>query len=190
MAAMSEVTRLLTAIRAGDEQATGQLLPIVYDELRRLARLRMVQERPGHILQATALVHEAYLRLMGDASPQWDCRGHFFAAAAEAMRRILIEHARSRNALKRGGHLERSDGVVEVAASSPDVKFEDVLALDEALTRLAAEAPAKAQLVKLRYFAGLSLEEASGAMNISLATAKRYWVYARAWLYKALEASE
>jgi RNA polymerase sigma factor (TIGR02999 family) len=193
---MSEVTQLLNAIRQGDSQATADLFPLVYDELRRLARSRMAHERTEHTLQATALVHEAYLRLVGDApipagsagSPGWDGRGHFFAAAAEAMRRILIEHARGRNASKRGGghrRVELSDECASIDSLSSDVA--DLLALDEALERLAIEAPAKAQLVKLRYFAGLTLEEAADALGVSLATAKRHWAFARAWLFNALE---
>jgi RNA polymerase sigma factor (TIGR02999 family) len=184
---MSDVTRLLDAIRLGDRQASDRLLPLVYEELRRLARAQMVQERPDHTLQSTALVHEAYLRLIGDGFVSLECRGHFFAAAAEAMRRILIEHARSKNAHKRGGGQKRVDLDGDVPAiTSPADEFVDLLALDEALAKLAAEAPQKAQLVKLRYFAGLSLEESAKAMNISLATVKRYWAYARAWLFKEL----
>lgn len=187
---MSEVTQLLAAIGAGDEQATRLLLPLVYDELRRLARAHMARERSDHTLEPTALVHEAYLRLIGEAthSPCWTGRGHFFLAAAEAMRRILIEHARSRNSLKRGGDRRRSElDADQVAKSSLDLEFADLLSLDEALKQLEAEAPAKASLVKLRYFAGLSLKEAADAMNISETTAKRYWVTAKAWLFDALE---
>lgn len=184
---MSEVTELLDAMGKGDADASARLLPMVYDELRRLARSHMASERADHTLQPTALVHEAYLRLIGNATPQWDGRGHFFGAAAEAMRRILVDHARSKNAAKRGGQLDRVSLDGDVAAKSPEIGFADVLALDEALVRLAAEAPAKAELVKLRYFAGLNLEEAAAAMDISLATAKRYWVFARAWLYKELQ---
>jgi len=195
---MSEVTRLLDLVREGDQQAAAELLPVVYQELRRLARSHMAAERAGHTLQATALVHEAYLRLVGDqarngapsgsGASAWDCRGHFFAAAAEAMRRILIEHARSRNTAKRGGQqgrVELSDQ--RAAIDSQSSNLADLLALDEALQRLAVEAPAKAELVKLRYFAGLSLEESAEAMGISLATAKRHWAFARAWLFNALE---
>ncbi len=188
---MSEVTQLLSAIGQGDRQATAELLPLVYDELRRLARAHMAGERAEHTLQATALVHEAYLRLVGDSDTPWDNRGHFFSAAAEAMRRILIEHARSRNAQKRGGALERvelNDALSPLAL--PAENLENLLALDEALTQLAIEAPAKAELVKLRYFAGLSLEQAADALKISPATAKRYWAYCRAWLYKRVAARE
>jgi RNA polymerase sigma factor (TIGR02999 family) len=187
---MTDVTRILSAIEQGDPHAAAELLPLVYDELRRLAAERMAHERPGQTLQATALVHEAYLRLVasperdfGESAPQWNSRGHFFAAAAEAMRRILIDSARRKRRPKHGGHLQRVDldDAVE-AAQVPD----HLLALDEALTRLAAAEPAKAELVKLRYFAGLSLEDAAACLRISRATAKRYWVVARAWLYDDL----
>jgi RNA polymerase sigma factor (TIGR02999 family) len=188
---MSEVTQLLTAISSGDGQASERLLPLVYDELRRLARAHMANERSDHTLQATALVHEAYLRLVGEANPRWDSHRHFFSAAAEAMRRILIEYARGRNTAKRGGQrkkLDLPDG--EAAPASPAIDWDDVLSLDEALAKLAEESPARAELVKLRYFAGLSIEEAAQAMNISTTTAKRYWVIARAWLFKELEGQE
>jgi RNA polymerase sigma factor (TIGR02999 family) len=188
---MAEVTRLLAAIEKGDTNATGELLPLVYNELRRLAQAYMAQERSDHTLQATALVHEAYVRLIGDVDPQWDGRGHFFSAAAEAMRRILIEHARRKNSQKRGRHYRRIE--LDSAApslASPGDNLHDLLALDEVLAKLETEAPAKAQLVKLRFFAGLTLEEAARAMKISPATAKRYWVYARAWLYNTLNPPE
>ena len=187
MGAMSEVTRLLTAIDKGDPRAAEELLPLVYGELRRLARARMKEERAGHTLQATALVHEAYLRLVGDGASRWDGKGHFFAAAAEAMRRILIDHARSRQALKRGG--ERNRVEVEegqVAISSPCDKVDDLLALDEALERFSQEDPEKAKLVKLLYFAGLTLGEAAAALGLSRTTAHRQWTYARAWLRDAV----
>jgi RNA polymerase sigma factor (TIGR02999 family) len=187
---MSEVTQLLHAVSRGDEQATAKLLPLIYDELRRVARSRMVQERADHTLQATALVHEAYLRLLGDADPRWDGRGHFFAAAAEAMRRILIDHARAKNAAKRGGQLEQVDLNDCPEIETPAGNDVDVLALDEALAKLATTEPDKAQLVKLRYFAGLSVEEAAKAMDISQATAKRHWAFARAWLYNELNPGE
>jgi RNA polymerase sigma factor (TIGR02999 family) len=186
---MAELTRLLNQVDPGNHRAAKDLLPLVYEELRRLARARMVQERREHTLQATALVHEAYLRLVGDGA-DWDSRGHFFAAAAEAMRRILIEHARARKSLKRGGGLERValDGVGEaLPVISPFHDIEDLLALDEALQRFAVEAPDKVNLVKLLYFAGLSLEEAASAMGISKTTAHRNWIYARAWLLDAME---
>jgi RNA polymerase sigma factor (TIGR02999 family) len=184
---MSEVTRLLVAMGQGDTDASAELLPVVYEELRRLARARMAQERAEHTLQATALVHEAYLRLIGEANPQWDGRGHFFAAAAEAMRRILIEHARRKNALKNGGGRERhelSDALPTIAAPCDNV--DDLLALDEALQRLAAEDHGKAELVKLLYFAGFNLEEAAAAQGISRTTAYRHWLFARAWLHDAI----
>lgn len=184
---MSEVTELLDAMGQGDENASAKLFPLVYEELRRLARAHMAAERVDHTLQPTALVHEAYLRLIGETTPQWDGRGHFFGAAAEAMRRILVDHARAKGAAKRGGQFERVPLEKNVGGSSPEVDFADVLSLDEALVKLETEAPAKAQLVKLRYFAGLNLDEAAAAMGISLATAKRYWVYARAWLFKEMQ---
>jgi RNA polymerase sigma factor (TIGR02999 family) len=182
---MNEVTRILSALEQGDPQAGQQLLPLVYDELRRLAAQRLAQEPPGQTLQPTALVHEAYLRLVGkDDGPAWDNRGHFFAAAAEAMRRILVENARRKRSHKHGGGLKRHDAEgAELAAAEP---VEDLLALDEALDRLAARDPLKAELVKLRYFAGMTIDEAAGALGISAATAKRYWAYARAWLYQAV----
>jgi RNA polymerase sigma factor (TIGR02999 family) len=184
---MSEVTRLLVAIGQGDTHASEELLPVVYEELRRLARSRMAQERAEHTLEATALVHEAYLRLIDDESVRWDGRGHFFAAAAEAMRRILIEHARRKNAVKHGGGRERielSDELPPIA--SPCDNVEDLLALDEALQRLAEEDASKAELVKLLYFAGLNLEEAAAAQGISRTTAYRHWLFARAWLHDAI----
>src|SRR5262245_22602304 len=182
---MSDVTRLLDAMGRGDPRAGEQLLPLVYQELRALAARNLAQEKPGQTLQATALVHEAYLRLAGhSADENWNGRGHFFGAAAEAMRRILIENARSKKRLKRGGNPPRIE--LDEACIVSDVPSDDVLALNEALERLAIESPPRADLVKLRYFAGLTIEEAAAAMNISLATAKRYWTYSRAWLYHAL----
>jgi RNA polymerase sigma factor (TIGR02999 family) len=187
MTQMSDVTRLLNAIHEGDTQATAELLPIVYDELRRLARAHMANERAEHTLQATALVHEAYLRLVDDAHSQWDGRSHFFAAAAEAMRRILIEHARRKNAQKRGGDHERVDLHDDLPAIvSPCDNIDDLLALNDALDRLAAADPPKAELVKLLYFAGLNLEEAAAAQGISRTTAYRHWLFARAWLHDAI----
>jgi RNA polymerase sigma factor (TIGR02999 family) len=182
---MSEVTRILSAIEQGDPHAAEQLLPLVYDELRRLAAARMAHEKPGQTLDATALVHEAYLRLVGaGANKRWDGRGHFFAAAAEAMRRILVENARRKKSLKRGGdrHREELDGDRLVAP----MPREDLLALDEALARLADRDPVKADLVKLRYFAGLTLDQAAAALSLSPATADRYWAYARAWLHQEI----
>jgi RNA polymerase sigma factor (TIGR02999 family) len=186
---MNEVTRILSAIDQGDPLASEQLLPLVYEELRKLAARRLTNEKPGQTLQATALVHEAYVRLVGpDGGRNWDGRGHFFAAAAEAMRRILIDNARRKRTGKHGGGLRRQElDEVEIVAGEP---VEDLLALDEALGRLAAEDPAKAELVKLRYFAGLSIEEAAAALGISVATAKRRWVYARAWLFRAVEGTD
>lgn len=180
----SAVTQLLDRIGAGDLLATDALLPVVYDQLRRLAAARLAGEAPGHTLQATALVHEAWLRLVGDEAKHWDHRGHFFAAAAEAMRRILVESARRKQRLKHGGGWQR---VPEDALIAPELLLDDdVLAVDEALTEFAAESPDKAQLVKLRYFAGLSESDAAAALGISRATAARWWAYARAWLYDRL----
>jgi len=180
---MTDVTRILSDIEQGDPKAAEQLLPLVYDELRKLAARRLAHERPGQTLQATALVHEAYLRLVGSRPEQgWDSRGHFFAAAAEAMRRILVENARRKGRQKRGGH--RTQVELDEADLACRMPPEDLLALDEALARLAAEDPVKARLVELRFFAGLSVEEASKALGVSAITAKRYWRYARAWLHR------
>jgi RNA polymerase sigma factor (TIGR02999 family) len=185
---MSEVTRILSAI-GRDPQAAEQLLPLVYDELRRLAAEKMAQEKPGQTLQATALVHEAYVRLVDvDVPPNWNSRGHFFAAAAEAMRRILVDTARSKGAEKRGGGRRRVEGGLdEVAARQHDQKL---LALDEALARLEQLDPPKAHLVKLRYFAGLTIREAADTLGVSTATADRYWAYARAWLQREMAGAE
>jgi len=181
---MSEVTRILSAIEQGDPSAAEQLLPLVYDELRQLAAQKLAQEKPGQTLQATALVHEAYLRLVDVEKVQhWNSRGHFFAAAAEAMRRILIDNARRKRRPKHGGARQRLDLDEVLSVAGPR---QDLLALDEALTRLAAQEPVKAELVKLRYFAGLSLAEAAVFLGLPLATAKRYWSVARAWLFAAL----
>src|SRR5262249_50268172 len=185
LACMSDVTRILSALEQGDSAAAEQLLPLVYDELRRLAAERMAQEKPGQTLQATALVHEAYLRLVNVEQVQhWDSRGHFFAACAEAKRRILIECARRHHAQKRGGDLERID-LSELAQPAKDQPV-DLLALDEALKRLEELQPQKAQVVKLRFFAGCSLEETAEMLGISRATAQRSWAYARAWLFGQL----
>ncbi len=184
---MCKVTRILNAIEQGDTQATDRLLPLVYEELRLLAAQRLSHEPPGQTLQATALVHEAYLRLVGDEPRSWENRGHFFAAAAEAMRRILVERARARLRLKRGGNLQR------VAMEGDDLPKgeppETLLALDEALARFAEEDPVKAELVKLRYFAGLTIPQTAEALGISKATAERYWSYARAWLFHEINKS-
>ncbi len=178
---MSDVTRILSAIEGGDAQAAERLLPLVYDELRKLAAQKMAQENPGQTLQATALVHEAYIRLVdAEKAQHWNSRGHFFQAAAEAMRRILIDNARHKASLKRSGDLRRvslDDVEISVADS-----FDWMIALDEALTRFAEKDPQKADLVKLRYFAGLTIQEAATALGISMATANRHWSYARAWL--------
>ncbi len=184
---MSEVSRLLDAAAAGDRRAAADLLPLVYDELRRLAAARMAAEAPGQTLDATALVHEAYLRLVGPADDgRWDGRGHFFAAAAEAMRRILVEAARRKQAGKYGGGkvrvaLEAVDGVADPAG--PDDRL---VALDSALTRLGREEPEVAEVVNLRYFAGLTIEQAAAALGVSVRTANRHWAFAKAWLYREL----
>jgi RNA polymerase sigma factor (TIGR02999 family) len=182
---MSDVTQLLTAAAAGDRQAAADLLPAVYAELRQLAAARLADERTGHTLQPTALVHEAYLRLVGDQ--RFDHRGHFFAAAAEAMRRILIDDARRQAATRHGGGMHRRDLDPDAAATAEP--RDDLLALDAALDRLAAEDPLKADLVKLRYYVGLSLADAAAALGLSERTAGRHWAYARAWLRRAVERS-
>lgn len=185
---MADVTQILMAVQQGQENATEQLFPLVYDELRRLASQRLVSERAGQTLQATSLVHEVYLRLVDvSRSPSWTSRGHFFAAAAEAMRRILIEEARKRNSQKRGGR-QRRVSLDEAATLLPeeDNAAGDLLALDEALANLETASPEHARLVKLRYFAGLTIEEAANSLDISVSTAKRQWVYARSWLYGQL----
>jgi RNA polymerase sigma factor (TIGR02999 family) len=183
---MASVTHILSRLEAGESAAANELLPQVYEELRELAAARLQREKPGQTLQATALVHEAYLRLVdGGADQPWDNRGHFFAAAAEAMRRILVEHARRRASLKRGGGFARVEPN-DLASSDRDVPL-DLLALDEALHQLEAEAPDMARLVKLRYFAGCSLEDAAQMLGVSRATAQRNWAYARAWLFGQLQ---
>jgi RNA polymerase sigma factor (TIGR02999 family) len=182
---MPAVTRLLDAAAAGDPKAAADLLPLVYDELRKLAAARLAAEAPGQTLQPTALVHEAYLRLVGpDAGRPWDGRGHFFAAAAEAMRRILIDQARARACDKRGGRLRKLD--VDAADLATTATPDQLLAVDEALARLAAADPVAARLVELRYFAGLSVAAAGAAAGVSTATAYRLWNYARAWLHAEL----
>jgi RNA polymerase sigma factor (TIGR02999 family) len=191
---MNEVTRILAAIEQGDPHAAGRLLPLVYDQLRKLAAQRLAKEAPGQTLQATALVHEAYLRLVAGggersaAGPHWTGARHFFAAAAEAMRRILIDRARDKHRLKRGGAWRRIglDSIDLPAEETPG----DLLALDEALAKLAQEDPPCAELVKLRFFAGLTLDEAADTLGIARRTADRYWAFARSWLYDELRRSE
>ncbi len=186
---MSDVTRILSAIEQGDPTASAQLLPLVYDELRKLSAARLAQEKPGQTLQATALVHEAYLRLVGEIEKQhWDGRGHFFSAAAEAMRRILVEQARRKNRIRHGGNLQRVDILeAEVAVAPSD--DEQIIHLDESLTRLASARPNAAQLVQLRFFAGLTIDEAAPILGLSPRTARRLWVFARAWLRRDMEES-
>lgn len=186
---MQEITQILKAIDAGDAQAASQLLPVVYDELRRLAAQKLAHEKPGQTFDATALVHEAYLRLIGeDGQSSWNSRGHFFTAAAEAMRRILVEKARRKKRDKHGGGRQR---VQLDSIDPPDSSDEDdrILAVDEALERLAKEEPQVADVVRLRWFAGLSVEETSAALGISVRTANRHWAYARAWLFQQLKSN-
>ena len=184
---MSDVTRILSAIEQGDSHAAEQLLPLVYDELRKLAAQKLAQEAPGQTLQATALVHEAYLRLVGaEAEQPWDNRGHFFAAAAEAMRRILVEKARRKQRLRHGGGLRKQSLKNNEPAVADPLDAIDLLALDEALERLEAASPRRARLVKLRYFAGLSQQDAAEALGISRRAADRLWALARAWLFRQL----
>ncbi len=191
---MTEATQLLDAIQRGDPQAADRLLPLVYEELRRLAALQLAEERPGQTLDATALVHEAYLRLLGPSPDPggseicWDSRGHFFAAAAQAMRRILIDNARRKRRLKHGGGLKQVP-LEQIDAPAARAE-EELLALDEALRQFALAAPLKAKLVELRYFGGLSVEEAARCLQISRATADRWWAYARAWLRDYMRAGE
>jgi RNA polymerase sigma factor (TIGR02999 family) len=187
---MNEVTRILSAVEQGDPQAASQLLPLVYEELRELAAQKLAHETPGQTLQPTALVHEAYLRLVASTqggsqeAVNWDSRGHFFAAAAEAMRRILVDNARRKQTVKHGGGIRR----VPLEEFHRVTEFpEDLLDLDDALTRFAAEEPDKARLVQLRFFAGLSTPDAAAALGISVATAERWWTYSRAWLYSELQ---
>jgi RNA polymerase sigma factor (TIGR02999 family) len=184
---MTDVTQILHAIEEGDLSAAEQLLPLVYDELRKLAAQRMAQEKPGQTLEATALVHEAYLRLVdGNESQQWDSRAHFFAAAAEAMRRILVEAARRKQAIRRGGDRQRVP-LEEVQIQLP-AKPEELIDLDDALDRLEQLDRKKAELVKLRYFTGLTIPEAAAVLGISTTTADRYWTYARSWLHQEIVA--
>jgi RNA polymerase sigma factor (TIGR02999 family) len=187
----ANLTQVLCAIDSGDPRAAAELLPLLYEELRKLADARLAQERPGQTLQATALVHEAYLRLVGpnhDGEKGWDSRGHFFAAAAEAMRRILIDRARARGAVKRGGSARRL--TLDPTLLSLDSVPSEIADLDEALTRLEGEDPQKAALVKLRFYGGLTLKQAAAALGLPPTTAERHWAYARAWLFQALSAQE
>jgi RNA polymerase sigma factor (TIGR02999 family) len=185
---MGDVTRILEELRRGDRDAADRLLSAVYEELRRLAARKLARERPGQTLQATALVHEAYLRLLGGATGPWENSAHLFAAAAEAMRRILVESARRKARLRHGGGLRRRevDEADAIVMSDPT----DLIALDEALEKLAREDKIKADLVKLRYFAGLTVEQAGGVLGISRATAHRYWTFARTWLYREMSGGE
>lgn len=186
---MSDVTEILSRLESGDPAAGADLLPLVYDELRRLAARQLAQEKPGQTLQATALVHEAYLRLVGnEGGPQWKGRAHFFGAAAEAMRRILVDAARRKGRIKRGGQRQRED--VELDGLALEPMGADLLAVDELLTELAEFDAAKAELVKLRFFAGFTLREAAEILGISPATADRHWAYARAWLADRLASEE
>ena len=183
---MTDVTLILSQIESGDPSAAEQLLPLVYEELRKLAAARLAQEKPGQTLQATALVHDAYLRLVDtDKAQAWNSRGHFFAAAAEAMRRILVERARQKRGPMRGGDWVRV--TLDMACDARDEHGDELLAVNDALTALAVESPIKADLVKLRYFVGMSHQEAAEALGISRATADRYWAYAKAFLYSALD---
>jgi RNA polymerase sigma factor (TIGR02999 family) len=185
---MTDVTHILSAIEEGDAGASEQLLPLVYGELRKLAAAKLAKEKPGHTLQATALVHEAYLRLVNvDKAQSWQTRGHFFAAAAEAMRRILVENARRKTRKKHRGQRKKVDLREADLVSPTSTPSDELLSLDEALGQLAEEAPQKAELVKLRYFAGLTSEQAADAMGISRATAVRHWTYARAWLFERIQ---
>lgn len=185
---MADVTRILNAIEQGDPKATEELIPLVYDELRLLAARKLSHEPPGQTLQATALVHEAYVRLVGAESQDWSSRGHFFTAAAEAMRRILVENARRKKRLKRGGNRQRVE--LEDATMAIEVPSDNIVALDEALTKLTRENKAIADTVKLRYFAGLSLEQISEILGVSRRTVSSYWAYARAWLFREIEGED
>ena len=187
---MSDVTRLLSQLENGDSSSAEELLPLIYDELRKLAAARLKQEKPGQTIQATALVHDAYMRLVGSQQSRgWDSRGHFFAAAAEAMRRILIDRAREKRSQKRGGELKRQE-LADIAIEGGQNLTTDILALNEALERFEQKDPAKAKLVKLRYFAGLSIPQAAESLQISTSTADRHWAYARAWLHAELRKSD
>ena len=184
---MTDVTRILIAIEQGDAKAAGDLLPLVYEELRLLAAAKLSHERPGQTLQATALVHESYIKLVVEDAQAWKSRSHFFRAAAEAMRRILIDNARRKSSLKRGGEHQKID--LDQIASEQDntTSADDLIALDEALVRFSADEPERAEVVKLRYFAGLSVEQTAEILGVSPTTVKRYWAYARAWLLREVE---
>jgi RNA polymerase sigma factor (TIGR02999 family) len=185
---VNDVTKILQAIQRGEANAAEDLLPLVYEELRRVAANRMAHEAPGQTLQPTALVHEAWVRLVGHEDPQWQNRAHFFGAAAEAMRRILIDNARRKRAIRHGGGQQRVNlDDVEIAAAAED---DELIAVHEALDKLAAHDPKKAELVKLRYFAGMTIEEAAKVLGVSEPTAKRYWTYARAWLFREISSSQ
>jgi len=181
-----EVTRILNAIEGGDPKAAEELLPLVYEELHLLAAQKMAQEKPGQTLQATALVHEAYIRLVGDEPQNWNSRGHFFCAAAEAMRRILVENARRKQSIKYGAELKRVD-LAEIAVGQDARVSDDLIDLDEALAKFAKQDKTKADLVKLRYFAGLTTQQAAQALGISTSTAERHWDYARSWLHAEIK---
>jgi RNA polymerase sigma factor (TIGR02999 family) len=183
---MTDVTRILNAIERGDAKATDELLPLVYEELRLLAAQKLSHEPPGQTLQATALVHEVYLRLVGEERQSWDSRGHFFAAAAEAMRRILVENARHKKTQRMGGGCRRVELVASQAVAEDDLACDDLLILDQALEKLSQKDETKGNIVKLRYFAGLTIEQTACSLGISPATAKRSWTYARAWLIREM----
>lgn len=186
---MSEVTRILIQIENGDPTAADQLLPLVYEDLKRLAAYKMANELPGQTLQATALVHDAYLRLVNaESGKTWDCRGHFFAAAAESMRRILVENARKKQAVRHGGDCKRVD--MDIVNVADPKNYEFLQALDEAIDGLAEENPTAAQVVKLRFFAGFTIEQAAESLQVSLRTANRHWAYAKAWLYQRISGDE
>jgi RNA polymerase sigma factor (TIGR02999 family) len=182
---MNEVTRILSAIEQGDSRAAGQLLPLVYDELRKLAAQRLAREKPGQTLQATALVHDAYLRLVGVQDPGWDSRGHFFAAAAEAMRHLLIDNARRKLARRHGGGLQRVD--VENVDIAMPADEDHLLAVNDALDQLAARSPIEAQVVKLRFFVGMTAAESAEVLGLSERTVKQYWSHAKTWLYREIQ---
>lgn len=185
---MKDITRILSQIDQGNRSDAEKLLPLVYDELRKLATAKLVNEKPGQTLQATALVHEAYIRIVDKDAGEWNSRGHFFGAAANAMRRIIVENARRKQRIRHGGEWKRSDqDPVDIACALPDA---DVLALDEALERLQKDDPFKAQLIQLRFFAGLTNEQAADSLNVSPATAKRHWRFARAWLYREIRGGD